>query len=199
MTLVDDNTRKAIESFENDIKKILTKIILRKLRSIETSIDAECSSQAEENMANLICIQWEFADICTSGSITTKSNEVKKKLDDLVETVRNRYESLAIEDNLYHSPKDLFKKLDLASLHGGVKYNEIRKCVLQKISQNFTEAKDKLSEIPCHECPARLRSLNYMLCFLPDELQVPFKSQLDDMSHIFTDEEKMRNPDLHAR
>ncbi|CAF1047786.1 unnamed protein product [Rotaria sordida] len=170
-------------------------------RSIEVCIDADSFYQAEQSMDNLSCIQRELADIYASDSITKKSDELKKKMDDIVNTISNRYDSMNVEDYPFHSPHDLLKKLETVALRGRTRYHQTRISVLRKIQQNFNRAIDKLHDVPLDERPAKIRSLNYILCFLPEELKAPFKSQIDEMSQLFTDEEKMqkRNFEVYSK
>ncbi|CAF1533599.1 unnamed protein product [Rotaria sp. Silwood1] len=167
-----------------------------RLRSIEVCIDADSFCQAEKIMDNLSCAQRELADICTSDSVSKKSEELRKKFDNIVSTISNRYDSLDVEDYSFHSPKDLLKKLELVESRGGTRYHQIRMTVLRKIRQNFSLAIEKLLDTPLDERPAKMRSLNCALCFLPEELQTSFKLQLDEFSQLFTDEEKMRRVNL---
>ncbi|CAF3928084.1 unnamed protein product [Rotaria sordida] len=170
-------------------------------RSIEVCIDADSFYQAEQSMDNLSCIQRELADIYASDSISKKSDELKKKMDDIVNTILNRYDSMNVEDYPFHSPNDLLKKLETVALRGRTRYHQTRISVLRKIQQNFNRAIDKLHDVPLDERPAKIRSLNYILCFLPEELQAPFKSRIDEMSQLFTDEEKMqkRNFEVYSK
>ncbi|CAF1152637.1 unnamed protein product [Rotaria sp. Silwood1] len=166
------------------------------LRSIEICIDADSFCQAEKIMDNLSCAQRELADICTSDSVYKKSEELRKKFDNIVSTISSRYDSLDVEDYSFHSPKDLLKKLELVESRGGTRYHQIRMTVLRKVRQNFSLAIEKLLDTSLDERPAKIRSLNCALCFLPEELQTSFKLQLDEFSQLFTDEEKMRRVNL---
>ncbi|CAF3544526.1 unnamed protein product [Rotaria sp. Silwood1] len=165
MVLLDNETQSTLRSFTNDINEILSKIFLRELRFIEACINADSFCQAEQGMDNFSCTVCELARICTSYSVTEKSKDLKKKLDDIVSTIANRYESLNIEDYPHHSPKDLLKKLETTELRGRPRYYEARMYVLRNIQPKFSSAIDNLYDTPSVERPAKIRSLNYLTCF----------------------------------
>ncbi|CAF3095788.1 unnamed protein product [Rotaria sp. Silwood2] len=195
MELLDKKIKVQLETFIDDIDKILSDIIMRELNAIEALINTDSFSEAEQGMKNLGLVQRELAAYCTSTAVTEKSQMLRERLDGIVNEILQRdFED--ISKYSMNSPKDLIAKLKMVALRGNARFNQACNIMLGKIRQNFSAAVDQVRAASLEERASKVRSLNYALCFLPDELQASFKVQIDELSKLVIDEEKALRRDL---
>ncbi|CAF1610759.1 unnamed protein product [Rotaria magnacalcarata] len=196
MQLLDNKIRIKLDTFSDDIEKNLTDIILRGFDAIEVLISTDNFSEAEQCMKNLGLVQRELAAYCTSTTVTEKSKELRDRLDNMVNEILQRdFED--ISKYSMNSPKDLIEKLKMAALHGNIRFNQTCNIISEKIRESFSAAIDQVRAASLEERASKIRSLNYALCFLPDELQASFKFLIDELSKSVTDEEKALRRELN--
>ncbi|CAF4593268.1 unnamed protein product, partial [Didymodactylos carnosus] len=80
MDLLDADTQSNLRNFGKKINEILSGIILKGLRCIETFMGAGSFSEAEQGMENLSRVQRELAAYCTSQDVTDKSRELRDRV-----------------------------------------------------------------------------------------------------------------------
>ncbi|CAF4891749.1 unnamed protein product, partial [Rotaria sp. Silwood1] len=127
-------------------------------------------AEAEKGIENIGRIQRDLTGICTSQTVMKKGEELREKL-------------------------DLLKRLTAVAKHDP-KYGQAYTALLGKLRQDFSGEIEKLRSVPRKERAGKLRALNYALCFVPDELQAPFKAHIDEINQNATDEDKMHERDL---
>ncbi|CAF3697929.1 unnamed protein product [Rotaria sp. Silwood1] len=196
MELLDKTIKIKLEAFMYDINKILSDTIIQGFDAIEALINIDSFLEAEQGMKNLSRVQRELAAYCTSTALIEKSKELRERLDGIVNEILQRdFEDI----NTYsmNSPKDLITKLRIIALRGNARFNQVYNIMLGKIRQNFSTAIEQVRAAALEERVNKVRSLNGALCFLPDELQAPFKMQIDELSKLVTDEEKALRRDLN--
>ncbi|CAF4894014.1 unnamed protein product, partial [Rotaria sp. Silwood1] len=196
MELLDSETQNSVRIFENEINELLARIILRGLDIIEAFINADSFDEAKQIMENLSWVQHELADHYTSSLVTEKTNELRKRFDDIVAAILKRDDFTDIDNYSVNPPKDLLAKLKIAASRGDVQFHQAYISMLGKIRQNFSQAIDQVRSVSLNERPAKIRSLKNALSFLPEELQNSFKLQIDELGNSFVDEEKTHRRDL---
>ena len=196
MNLLDDTTQKSLQEFDNEIDEILAGIILRGLDSIETFMKADSFSEAEQGMETISQVQRALAGYCTSKDVKEKGAELRKKLDGIVDDVLTRNEFSDIIQFSTNPPKDLLAKLKAVSAHGSAKFTQAHTTMFSKTRKTFSMALEEAHKAPLNERAARIRSLNYALLFLPEELQEQFKHQIIELSKLIQDEDKKYRDDL---
>ncbi|CAF3975531.1 unnamed protein product [Rotaria sordida] len=198
MELLDKKIQTDLKNFDNEINKILSRIILKGLNSIEAFMDADSFSEAEQGMETLSKVQRELADYCVSTDVTKKSDELRKRLDLIVTKILERNDFEDVNKYSINPPKDLLAKLKIVASHGSARYVQAHNSMEGKIRQTFNLAIDQVHKAPLNERSVRIRSLKYALCFLPDDLQAQFKSQIDELSNLIADEVTAYRQDLEA-
>ena len=198
MNLLDAVTQKSLQEFDSEIDGILAEIILRGLDSIEAFMKADSFSEAEQGMETISQVQRELAGYCQSEKVKKKGDELRKKLDDIVNDVLTRNEFSDIYQFSVNPPKDLLARLKAVSVHGSAKFTQAHTTMFSKTRQTFSKAIEEARKAPLDERAARIRSLNYALCFLPEELQEQFKHQIIELSKLIDDEDKKYRDDLEA-
>ncbi len=68
--------------------------------------------------------------------------------------------------------------------------------MLEKTRRTFGLAIEEMRRAPLNGRPARIRSLNYALRFLPEDLQKGFKLQIDELRKLIVDEETAHRENL---
>ncbi|CAF5125256.1 unnamed protein product, partial [Rotaria sp. Silwood1] len=67
--LLDKKIKIKLETFIDDIDKVLSNIIIRGLYAIENRINTDSFLEAEQGMKNLSLVQRELAAYCTSTTV----------------------------------------------------------------------------------------------------------------------------------
>ncbi|CAF4241497.1 unnamed protein product, partial [Rotaria sp. Silwood2] len=177
--LLDKKMKTKLETFIDDIDKILPDVLLRGLNAIETLINTNNFLEAEQGIKNFSHIHRELGNCCTSTAVKEKIKELRESLDGIVNEILQRdFED--ISKYSLKSPKDLYAKLKMVALRGNVRFNQACNIMLAKIRLNFNAAIDKVRTVSSEERIKKVRSLNDALCFLPDELQGQFNVQIDE-------------------
>ena len=178
------------ERLTTEISEILSEIILRGLTSIEAFMKADSFSETEQGMETLSQVQRELAGYYTSKDVKEKSEELRRKLDTIVSDVLERNELSDINQFSVNPPKDLLAKLKAVAAHGNAKFTQAYTSMLGKTRQTFTLAIEEARKAPLNERSVKIRSLNYALCFLPEELEKQFKLQIDELSKLIEKEKE---------
>ncbi|CAF1361376.1 unnamed protein product [Rotaria magnacalcarata] len=198
MELLDEKTQTDLKKFDDKINEILCKIILKGLNSIAAFTDADSFSEAEQGMETLSRVQRELAGYCVSTEVIEKSDELRVRLDQIVTTILERKDFEDFNKYSISPPKDLLAKLKIVASHGSARYVQAHNTMEGKIRQTFNLAIDQVHKAPLNERSAQIRSLKYALCFLPDDLQGQFKSQIDELSNLIADEVTAYKQDVEA-
>ncbi|CAF0892446.1 unnamed protein product [Didymodactylos carnosus] len=196
--LLDDGTRNDPQNFDIEINEILFRIFLRGLDSIGAFMDADSFSEAEQGMENLSRVQRELAGYCTSKCVTEKSEELRERVNCIVSEILKRSDFADVNNYSVNPPKDLLAKLRMVASHGSARFTQAYNSMLGKVRQSFSLAINEVRNAPLHERGVKIRSLNYALYFLPEDLQTYYKLQIDELSKLITDEEKAHKQDLDA-
>ncbi|CAF0999381.1 unnamed protein product [Adineta steineri] len=194
--LLDGNLKENLRAFESQINDILAEIILRGLGSIEAFMEADSFSETEQGMETLSQVQRELAGYCTSDNVQKKSKELRSKLDDIVNGVLERTEISNINQFSINPPKDLLAKLKAVAAHGSARFTQAYTLMLAKTRQTFSLAIEDVRKAPLNERSAKISSLNYALCFLPDDLQMQFKQQIDELNKLIEKEKEEYKQEL---
>ncbi|CAF3676046.1 unnamed protein product [Rotaria sp. Silwood1] len=152
-------------------------------------------AEAEKGIENIGRIQRDLTGICTSQTVMKKGEELREKLGTIVDEHSKNDDFKNIESYFVKPPKDLLKRLTAVAKHDP-KYGQAYTALLGKLRQDFSGEIEKLRSVPRKERAGKLRALNYALCFVPDELQAPFKAHIDEINQNATDEDKMHERDL---
>ncbi|CAF5057959.1 unnamed protein product, partial [Rotaria sp. Silwood1] len=126
---------------------LLARIFLRGLDIIEAFINADSFDEAKQIMENLSWVQHELADHYTSSLVTEKTNELRKRFDDIVAAILKRDDFTDIDNYSVNPPKDLLAKLKIAASRGDVQFHQAYISMLGKIRQNFSQAIDQINVI----------------------------------------------------
>ncbi|CAF2770029.1 unnamed protein product [Rotaria sp. Silwood2] len=196
MELLDSGTQNSFRKFENEINELLSRIIIRGLDVIEAFLNVDSFDEAKQIMENLSWVQHELADHYTSSLVIEKTNELRKRFDDIVVAILKRYDFTDIDNYSVNPPKDLLAKLKTAASRGDVQFHQAYISMLGNIRESFSQAIDQVRSASLNERPKKIRSFKNALCFLPDELQNTFKLQIDELGNSFMDEEKTHKRDL---
>ncbi|CAF1084596.1 unnamed protein product [Adineta steineri] len=194
--LLDVNLKDNLREFESQINDILADIILRGLRSIEAFMEADSFSETEQGMETLSQVQRELAGYCTSDDVQEKSIELRKKLDTIVNDVLNRTEISDISQFSVNPPKDLLAKLKAVAARGSARFTQAYTLMLAKTRQTFSVAIEDVRKTPLNERSVKIISLNYALCFLPEDLQMQFKQQIDELNKLIEKEKEEYKQEL---
>ncbi|CAF4906712.1 unnamed protein product [Rotaria sp. Silwood1] len=196
MELLDEKVQIDLKNFDNEINEILSRIILKGLKSIEAFMDADSFSEAEQGMENLGKVQRELSGCCVSSDVTKKSEELEERLGQIVNEILNRSDFEDVSKYSINPPKDLLAKLKMVATHGSARYVQAHNSMVDKIRKTFSLAIDQAHKAPLNECSLKIRSLNYALCFLPEDLQAQFKSQIDELSKLIAEKVAAYKQDL---
>ncbi|CAF1316643.1 unnamed protein product [Rotaria sordida] len=196
MKLLDEDIQTSLQKFDNEINEILSRIILKGLNSIEAFMDADSFSEAEHGMETLSKVQRELAGYCISSDVTKKSDELRESLDQIVTKILERSDFEDVNKYSINSPKDLLAKLKMVASHGSARFTQAHNSMVGKIRQTFSLAIDQVHKASLNERSLKIHSLNYALCFLPEDLQIQFKLQIDELSKLIIDEETAYRQDL---
>ena len=196
MELLDEETQSRLRCFGNEMNEDLSGILLRGLNSIQAFMNTDSFSEAEQGMENLSWLQRQLAGHCTSTLVTEKATELRQKLDEIVAEISKRDDFADINNYSVNPPKDLLTKLKMVASRGDARFHQAYISTLEKIRQDFSQAVDKVRHASLEERSGQIHLLNHALCFLPEELQTPFKLQIDELNKLFTDKEKTYRRDL---
>ncbi|CAF0947135.1 unnamed protein product [Adineta steineri] len=196
--LVDEQTRQSLKNFDQEMNDILSNIILRGHRSIEAFIETNSFSEAEQSMENLRLVQQELTNYCTSKNVILKTDELSDRLNGIVSDILNKHDFTDINSFAKNSPKDLLDKLIMVPPNISPRFNRAYKLMSDRIRNNFTSAISLVSEAPLHERMGKIRGLNQALCFLPEDMQVQFKGQIDELITTNANEAKVQKDNLDA-
>ncbi|CAF3261739.1 unnamed protein product, partial [Rotaria sp. Silwood2] len=154
-------------------------------------------TEAEEGIENIGKVQRELTGIITSQEIINKTNELREKLDNLARNLPNQNDFSNIDKYFERPPRDLLAKLKQVSARSP-QYQQAYTTLLGKLRQNFSLAIDEVGKIPMKQRSAKLRPINHALCFIPDELQAPFKAHIEEMTTSIKNEEQEYKRDLDS-
>jgi hypothetical protein len=198
MELLDSTTQTNLRAFDNEINENLSGIILRGLNSIEAFMDADSFSEAEQGTETLSRVQRELTGYCTLPSVTEKSKELRERLDSIVTKILKGNNFDDVNTYSVNPPKDILDKLKKVASHGNARFTQAYTSMLGKIRQTFILAIEEARTAPLNERSVKIRSLNYALYFLPEDLQTQFKLQIDELSKLVVDEETAHKRDLET-
>ncbi|CAF4983507.1 unnamed protein product, partial [Rotaria sp. Silwood1] len=198
MNLLDGGTRDVLQNFDKEINEILSRIILRGLRSIETFIDADSFSEAEQGMENLSRVQRELAGYYISQSVNEKCEELRERINLIVSEILKKTDFTDVNNYSVNPPKDLLAKLKMVASHGSARFIQAYHSILGKVKQSFSLAINEVRNAPLHERYVKIRLLKYALCFLPEDLQIYFNLQIGELSKLITEEEKAHKQHLET-
>ncbi|CAF3357729.1 unnamed protein product [Rotaria sp. Silwood2] len=198
MELLDDETKANLRSFDGKIDKILAEIILKALLSMEAFMNADSFSEAEQGMENLSRVQRELTGYCTSSEVIEKYRELNDRLNSIVIDILKRTDFSNVENYSINPPKDLLGKLKMVASHGSARFTQAYTSMLEQIRKSFTLAIAAVRASSLDERRVKIRSLNYALYFLPEDLQKEFKTQIDELSKLISDEENAYKQILDA-
>ena len=193
--LLEEKTKSDLRNFDSDIDKILSDILLKGLASIEKYMNNDNFDEAEQGIENISRVQRDLTGICTSEEVIEKTEKLKEKLGVIVGNLLNIHDFTNIDKYFEKPPKDLLTKLKVVSVRGP-EYQQAYTTLMAKLKQNFSHAIDLVRTIPTKERSAKLRSLGYALCFVPDELQGPCKTHIDEISTTVRNEDKDNESEL---
>ncbi|CAF1002767.1 unnamed protein product [Adineta steineri] len=198
MNLLDGRTRDDLQNFDKEINEILSRIILRGLRSIETFIDADSFPEAEQGIENLSRIHRELADYCISQSINEKCEELRERINLIVKEILGKNDFIDVNSYSVNPPKNLLIKLKMVASHGSARFIQVYHSVLGKVQHSFNLAINEVRNAPLHERCIKIRSLNYALYFLPEDLQIHFNLQIGELSKLIAEEDKAHKQQLET-
>ncbi|CAF4205874.1 unnamed protein product, partial [Didymodactylos carnosus] len=198
MDLLDSGTRDDLQNFDKEINEILSKIILRGLESIEAFMDADSFSETEQGMENLSRVQRELAGYCTSKSVNEKCEVLRERVNCIVSEILKKNDFADVDNYSVNPPRELLAKLKMVASHGSPRFTQAYNSMLGKVRQSFILAISEVRNASLHERCIKIRSLNYALYFLPEDLQIHFKLQIDELSKLITDEEKAHKQELET-
>ncbi|CAM4908372.1 unnamed protein product [Rotaria socialis] len=187
--LLEVKTKSDLNNFDADINEILSEIILKGLCSIEKLMVTDHFAEAEQGMKNISHVQRELIGYFTSDRVDKKTTELREKLVSLVDQILVRYHFTNIEDYFVNPSKDLLARLKTVSSHN-TKYQPAYTTLLGKLKQDFSQAIEEAGRVPMKQRSAKLRPINHALCFIPDELQAPFKAHIEEMTTKIRNEEQ---------
>ncbi|CAF2001897.1 unnamed protein product [Rotaria magnacalcarata] len=198
MNLLDGGTRDDLQNFVREINEILSRIILRGLGSIETFIDADSFSEAEQGMENLSRVQRELAGYYISHSVNERYEALRERINLIVSEILKKNDFTDVNNYSLNPPKDLLAKLKMGASHGNTRFIQTYHSILGKVRQSFSLAINEVRHAPLHERSVKISSLNYALCFLPEDLQIYFNLQIVELSKLITEEEKAHKQHLET-
>ncbi|CAF2235978.1 unnamed protein product, partial [Rotaria magnacalcarata] len=115
MDLLDEKTKRDLNNFQDEIDKILSDIILKGFTSIETYMNNDNFTEAEEGMVHIGKVQLALTGIITSQEVINKSNEVREKLNNLAMDLPNKNDFSDVDKYFERPPKELLAKLKQVS------------------------------------------------------------------------------------
>ncbi|CAF0934036.1 unnamed protein product [Adineta steineri] len=194
--LLDEKTRENLQTFDDEINDILAGILFRGLSSIEAFMQADSFFEAEQGMERLSQIQRELTGYCVSKDVEKKGTQLRGRIDSIVTEILDRNDFSDVNKYSVDPPKDLLTQLKLVAAHGNARFTQAYTSIIGKIRQNFNLAIEDVRNAPLNERSARIHSLNYALHFLPDDLQIQFKQQIDGLSKLIANEVNAYKEDL---
>lgn len=197
MKLLDESLQTNLRNFGGEMDKELSSIILKGLTSIENFMDADSFSEAEHGMERLNKIQRESSGYCASEKVTERSNSLRQRLDKIVTDISTRHDIQNIDTYPTNPPKDLLGRLKAAASHGNAKCRQAYAVTVGKIRETVQLAIENARQAPFNERSGKIHALNYPLRFLPEDLQIEFRSQIEDVSRAVASEEEGYRQDLN--
>jgi energy-coupling factor transporter ATP-binding protein EcfA2/uncharacterized protein YukE len=193
---LDEKTKIRLQNFDRTINKILCEIILRTLKSIEAFLGADSFYEAGQTMESLTKVQHQLDPYYSLEYLTKKTNELKERLSNILNEIFKRNDFTDINTYSLYPPKDILAKLKIGVEHGNAQFTLAYNSILERIRLNFNLAIENIRNAPLNESETKIRSLNYALYFLPEDLQTQFKLQIDDLSKSLAEKERKHRHNL---
>ncbi|CAF1002734.1 unnamed protein product [Adineta steineri] len=204
LNLLDDDTKKKMQTFNNEIPTMLSRIILRGLDFVEGFMIVDSFCEAKQGMDNLQEVKTELTgyyykpqDGDNKADVDEKCQELQKRMNSLVNDIFERYNFENIKDYPSNPPKKLLAKLKAAS-KGDPILTKAYKQTLGKIRTTFNTAIEKVHHAPFHERSAEIGSLNYALNYFPENLKTEFTQKLGDLTKMIIAEEDQHKKALDS-
>ncbi|CAF2263519.1 unnamed protein product, partial [Rotaria magnacalcarata] len=115
MDLLDGKTKRDLENFQDEIDKMLSDIILKGFASIETYMNNDNFTEAEEGMDNIGAAQRALTGIIASQEVINKTKEFREKLDTVAKDLTIQTDFSIVDKYFERPPKDLLAKLKQVS------------------------------------------------------------------------------------
>ena len=196
LDLLDAGIRDSLENFEEKIKETLAAIIFKGLLSIETFMNADSFSEAEQGMENLSRVQRELTDYCTSKEVLDKSQQLQERLSRIADEILRKNDFADITKYYMNPPNILLEKLKMIASHGNARFTLVYNSMLQKVTESMTTAINDGRNASVHECSTKIRALNNALCFLPEDLKERYALQINEIAEANAKTEEDLKQDL---
>lgn len=182
MELLDEKFKSDVKNFPVEIDKILSEMILQALNSIEMYINTDNFAQAEEGLKKINnVVEHHLKSVINDEGVIKKSQELRNKLNELATNISTRIDFSDIDKYFEKPPKDLLDNLRLLSKNND-QYNQIYKALLGKLKRDLKDTLEKIGKLPMKQRSAKLRTLTHALSYIPEDLQVEFKSEINEMT-----------------
>ncbi|CAF0787349.1 unnamed protein product [Adineta ricciae] len=195
--LVDDRTRNSLAKFDQDMSHILSTVLLRGIQSIQAFIDTNSFSEAEQGMENLCLVQHELTDYYTSEEVQRKTDELRNRLDNVVNQLLKENDFADISNFSSNPPRALLEKLIMVPPHVSSRFNQVHKTMSDRIRNSFSSAISVISGLTLKERTEKVRGLKQALCFLPDDMQTQFRGQIEELINQNVNEERTEKQHLN--
>ncbi|CAF4058236.1 unnamed protein product [Rotaria magnacalcarata] len=195
MDLLDGITKRDLENFQDEIDKMLSDIILKGFASIETYMNNDNFTEAEEGMDNIGAAHRALTGSIASQEVINKTKEFREKLDTVAKDLTIQTDFSIVDKYFERPPKDLLAKLKQVSERRH-QYRPAYTTLSERLRLTFSKAIEEAGKVPMKERSEKLRSLNYALGFVPDELQGQFEKHIGQMEKTIRIEEERYEREL---
>lgn len=180
MNLVDYELRRKLELFDDEISESLSDMLLRHFHTIEMLIDNYQFYEVEKAFDCMTRVQYELVGYCELCETNKKLRELKEKLVQLLDRISTE-DFTEVHQYLTNPPKYLLDKLKVVATEDP-KYKYIYTILFRRLTVNFRRFIDEIPSSPRNERIEKLKSLNYAIAFLPDELHGIFQEHMNEVT-----------------
>ncbi|CAF0784452.1 unnamed protein product, partial [Adineta ricciae] len=198
MNLLDEYTCDRLRNFSQRIDKTLSVIFLSNIESIGYLLDTDRFVEAQQLIDIVVGLHRKLAEHCKSEEVFNRLETINERMNNIVPEIWSRYSLDDMYNYVLNPPKTILKKLEIAASQSGAKYAKAHQDLSQKIQQYLITTIEKERTSPLVERTHKIRMLNNVAQYLPDDLKTTFQSKLDELQIETIERENEYNQDLEA-
>ncbi|CAF3546493.1 unnamed protein product [Rotaria socialis] len=195
MKLLDDTVKCDMETFSDDVDKILSNMVLKRVDTIQVLLDTHCFIKAEQSIENLLSLQSTLEGICRSKSFVEKIQTVRERLEKIdAEILKLDFRDIRRYPVI--SPRKLLEELQSLKENYPARYAKTYENMKKRIHDNITGALKELDEGNWKQRSTQISLLEVALCHIPEEWNENVSAQISRWKEVVTDEERRNRSEL---
>ncbi|CAF4260276.1 unnamed protein product, partial [Rotaria magnacalcarata] len=194
--LVDGEMKIRLEKFHGEIHEILSSALLKGLSSIDIFLNNNNFLEAEQLMEKIIDAQSQLVDYMKSEIVDNRMKEVNSRFNNLVSDSLLRWNFADVDRYSVNSPVDLLNQVKRVLPYRVNRYTHVYTCLLEEIRHCFNLAIETVHDMPENDRSRRIRSIQCSVEFLPEELKMEYKSEINKLIRPSIDHDKKLKTDV---